>query len=460
MRDAHNSSDPTVLDTGILYRGTFNVQISHIGTSGSASWTGGTLLSELWTVPSGVTSIRIHCYGGGGRIGFAMGSGGGGGYFRGDHPVTPGQQLTIDVEHPGVGPRVSYINGSVVWRCEGGSNPEGSGTSGAITVNDNNFTNVVTYTGGNAGKPDYDDPNLVGLGGGGGGAGPNGNGGNGSDANGNTGGAGGTSGGGLAGAGGTGANKGEDGGNGSNFGGGAGGGVNGTAEGGQAHVLIEYISWTPISTWEPSGDTANRQMAHDLGVTRGNVYSDGSDFLFKGNYVHPNIVVNKINGFSVSNGKLYYAGSPSSFTTGSPLVPGTISRDSLEILAQENIANLTGAIANDEIIVELDGEGTAGGGGGPPFGLSSDACTFWAEDQFVNQPLTWSNTNNGWSSSPDPSAGVILTAPASLPGIWNMFIDGSGFFTSDSPWDGTGTSPTFGGPSGYQCNMGPCLAIN
>lgn len=104
----------------------------------------------------------------------------------------------------------------------------------------------------------------------------------------------------------------------------------------------------------PEDDDVYRLEAHELGDDRGAEYADGSDFLYLGNYIHPLYTVVSINGFELTSGCLYYAGSPDSFA--SPPTPGVIDRHSLEIMAEENIAALTGAVADDELTVIIQWE--------------------------------------------------------------------------------------------------------
>ena len=337
-----------------LIQGTFNVQITGVATgdAGSQTWTGGSIGDLSWFVPTGVTRIKIECYGGGGNVDFPYEPGGGGGYAKAMRNVTEGDEIIIECYHPGTGPRVH--DPDFTWAIEGGGNIGPFGSTGMINIDDGNFEEVITYKGGDAGSPSAANPEEEALGGGGGGAGPDGDGMNGGDATGSTGGSGGASGGGLAGAGGKGADLGGDGDNGSDAGGGGGGGVSNSSTGGYAAVVISWgASIEPASTWTPPDDDTYRQSAHDAGVTGGNQYSNGSDFLFKGNYIHPGVTINKINGNSIG-GSLYYAGSPDSFTTGSPLEPGAITRDSLEILSSSDIASTLGVTGGETITVELD----------------------------------------------------------------------------------------------------------
>lgn len=348
MLTAHDTAEPTALSSG-LFDGTFNVQITEIAESQLWTAEAGNTVEDTFTVPAGVTEIQIECYGGGGNIDFPTNPGGGGGYARAKRAVTPGDEMTVEIFYPGTGPRV--YEPTFLWSIEGGGNTGPLGVSGSIAIDDFNFYDTVFHKGGDSGSPNAGDPTDNGIGGGGGGAGSISDGANGEDASGDIGGAGGAGGGGLAGAGGKGADKLGEGDPGTSTGGGGGGGMTGVVGGGAAII----ISWfTPASEWFPPSDDTYRQEAHDVGDARGNQESDGSNFLFRGNYIHPDVTVVTINDTSIPNGQLYYAGSNDSFTTGSPLEPGAISRHSLEILSSDDLAALLGVSEDDEVTVVLD----------------------------------------------------------------------------------------------------------
>lgn len=123
---------------------------------------------------------------------------------------------------------------------------------------------------------------------------------------------------------------------------------------GTFNILIDSVTSEDIEIddlqFVPLNDDLFRIMAHDVGVARGNLYADGSDFLYLGNYIHPLYRIISINGHDVTNGSLYYAGSPDS--TFSPLSP--IERHSFEILAEEDVETTTGAVEGQEIIVVVE----------------------------------------------------------------------------------------------------------
>lgn len=114
---------------------------------------------------------------------------------------------------------------------------------------------------------------------------------------------------------------------------------------GTFNVSITSVDGASASDWVPPDDNTYRQQAHDLGVARGNLYSNGSDFLSFGNYINPDVAVVTIQGFPVSNGQLYYAGSTDSFT---PSIQ-PIDRHSLETMAEDQISTSAGLICSNTI---------------------------------------------------------------------------------------------------------------
>ncbi len=145
--------------------------------------------SGTFTVPAGVTTLIVECWGAGGGGGSsrnnngnprAGGGGGGGGYSSSVLTVVPGTNYSIVVGTGGAG-GASNSNGSaggnttfngttVVALGGSGGNRGGNGAGGAGATSG---TGSVTYTGGNGAA----GVNNTGSGGGGGGAGSNGNGG-------------------------------------------------------------------------------------------------------------------------------------------------------------------------------------------------------------------------------------------------------------------------------------------
>jgi len=79
-------------------------------------------VSSTWTCPSGVTSVQVECWGGGGAGGSAMGTtsyrgsaggGAGGTYVRSTVSVTPGTVYTVTVGDGGIAPASTFVDGAV-----------------------------------------------------------------------------------------------------------------------------------------------------------------------------------------------------------------------------------------------------------------------------------------------------------------------------------------------------------
>ncbi|MFT3908399.1 MAG: Ig-like domain-containing protein [Ferruginibacter sp.] len=210
-----------------------------------------------FTVPAGVTSIRVEAWGGG--SGGSTGYGGGGaGAFAGNNnlAVTPGNYNVV-VGNGGTATNngnPSSFGGTLVVAA--GGNANNGGTVAAST-------GAIRFAGGNGG-------NSTGNGGAGGGgsAGAGGAGGNGGNTNNNTGGVGGAAGAAGAGTGGAVGGAGGNNGNGGSAGNvpGAGGGENGnggsgSGAGGKGRVIVYYFaaptvtSFTPTSACAGSGAT-------------------------------------------------------------------------------------------------------------------------------------------------------------------------------------------------------------
>jgi len=222
--------------------------------------------SGTFTVPAGITSIKVEAWGGGagGSTGYG---GGGGGAFAGSNTltVTAGATYTVTVGNGGAalndGTNSSF--GTLIVAAGGGTG--GAGNTGGTVAGS---TGAIRFAGGNGANGSSN-----GGGGGGGSAGAGGAGGNGTNTGGNTGGTGG-----LAGIAGTGT-AGAAGGNGGNSGNnpvgagnvpGGGGGENGnggpgSGAGGKGRVIVTYtpayqaqfISMsTGAATW-CAGETRN-----------------------------------------------------------------------------------------------------------------------------------------------------------------------------------------------------------
>ncbi len=143
------------------------------------SYTGG---MQTYTVPAGVTSIRIETWGAQG----SGGNGGNGGYARGDMAVTPGQVLNVYV-----GGQTGYNGGGLGHAA---INRNGGGASD-VRVSPYALANRVIVAGGGGGGGNTDVGIRNGGGGGTGTVGPNYAGGGGGDGYGGNGGPGGNTGG-------------------------------------------------------------------------------------------------------------------------------------------------------------------------------------------------------------------------------------------------------------------------
>jgi hypothetical protein len=147
-----------------------------------------------WTVPAGVTSIKVEVWGaggGGGTGGGAGGGGGGGAYNVATFPVTPGHTFTITV---GTGGSSGNAGGATsVTGVDGSVSANGGGAGGNASFDFGSFS----WINGGAGSAATGNHNGGAGGassgngaGGGGGAGNNGDGTNGSNTSNGTGGAG------------------------------------------------------------------------------------------------------------------------------------------------------------------------------------------------------------------------------------------------------------------------------
>jgi hypothetical protein len=214
-----------------------------------------------WTVPCGVTSITVECWGagggGGGANGTTAGGGGGGAYSSKTHSVSPGQVISIYIGNGGTGGN-GLNNGNPgqdTWflsnttQLAKGGNPGLANITGGLGGSFDDSIGDLKRRGGNGADGLV---TAISSGGGGGAAGPTLNGG---DAVGVNGGVGNT---GIAGNPGTGANgvTGSNGNSGSNYGGGGAGArrTNGSRNGGagrQGVIRITYsISNQPIPYYD------------------------------------------------------------------------------------------------------------------------------------------------------------------------------------------------------------------
>lgn len=225
----------------------FSVMVSAGGQGQQVFNTSGT-----FTVPAGVTSVTVECWGAGGggstrTSGGRGGGGGGGAYATSIFPVTPGNyNITVGTGGSGstAGGNTSFGTNLVVAAGgnSGVNNSATAGSGGNIAAS----TGTIRYEGGNGA-----DGGALWSGGGGGGAGSTGAGGNASGATAGTG----TS---LNGGnGGTGINTNANGNPGSSYGGGGGGArrTSGTQIGGAGSDGYLVVSWTtPVFYSQGSGN--------------------------------------------------------------------------------------------------------------------------------------------------------------------------------------------------------------
>lgn len=215
----------------------------------------GTTIFSTFTVPCGVTSITVECWGGGGGGGGkgnpdgSGGGGGGGAYARSTFAVTPGQVFYWEAGNGGSGGsgnQTGMTGGASLFRVNpaGAIQVQAAGGAGGITGGAGGAggtvaasTGTVRFAGGNGAASN----GTTNSGGGGGGAGTTGAGGNAAGA---TAGAAGAGGGGI---GGTGRTTGGNGNNGANRSGGGSGGLrtSGNNDGGNGMPGRIVITYTP-----------------------------------------------------------------------------------------------------------------------------------------------------------------------------------------------------------------------
>lgn len=124
-------------------------------------------VSTTWTVPSGISEVEVHCWGGGGNGGFSYNpsgsyvggaGGGGGGYVTHTYPVTAGQVLSIVVGGQGATSSVSCPSQSPISpiSATGGASASfsspGAGGSGSATIAPGvDISRTLTASGGSGG---------------------------------------------------------------------------------------------------------------------------------------------------------------------------------------------------------------------------------------------------------------------------------------------------------------------
>lgn len=111
---------------------------SSFDCTNTALTTGGNNCSASWTVPAGVTTILVECWGGGGGGG-SMTGGGGGGYIVARLNVTPGATLSLTI---GAGGNYSFSGGTAI-------------TGGTTTASISGITLTANGGVGGAGDPPH-----------------------------------------------------------------------------------------------------------------------------------------------------------------------------------------------------------------------------------------------------------------------------------------------------------------
>ena len=132
---------------GTAYGNTLTVTAGSYNTA-TFSYTGS---QQTWTVPSGVTSVILECWGaqGGGNLtGYGLG-----GYARGSLAVTPGQTLYVYVgQQPTVDVTYSvYHAGGWNGGGQGWSNGQSGGGASDVRVNGSGLGNRIIVAGGGGG---------------------------------------------------------------------------------------------------------------------------------------------------------------------------------------------------------------------------------------------------------------------------------------------------------------------
>ena len=169
-------------------------QVLTATSNSAASWSSPTTREKVWnfytsntvyTVPNGVTSIRVYAFGGGSHQSGSAGGGGGGGCAYGDIAVTPGSNVYANVFFTSFtgSANVDYGGVNMLTGKQGAYAGGNSGAAGGAATKHASVTNGGTYTGGSGGT----SVNGTSMPGGGGAGSPLGNGGNGGDGNGGSG---------------------------------------------------------------------------------------------------------------------------------------------------------------------------------------------------------------------------------------------------------------------------------
>jgi hypothetical protein len=83
----------------------------------------------------------------------------------------------------------------------------------------------------------------------------------------------------------------------------------------------------------PPNDLYYSIAAHQTGIMQDRKIFNGADFLYNGNYVHPNLHVVNIGQHQIKEGRIYYPGMPWDLK----LILASSNRDWLEILSKTNL---------------------------------------------------------------------------------------------------------------------------
>ena len=105
-----------------------------------------------WTVPAGVTSVKIELWGGGGGGGYVYGGGAGAYVSTSSVPVTPGSTITYTIAGGGPGGATTAVAGGTGYRNggagPGSSNRSGSGGGGSSDVTNGTWIYIASGGGG------------------------------------------------------------------------------------------------------------------------------------------------------------------------------------------------------------------------------------------------------------------------------------------------------------------------
>ena len=125
----------TVQKAFVKNAGVWKQFFSNFGNKVTCNFTGS---AQTFTVPAGVTALRIKAWGAGGGGPFLSGQGGAGGFVRADVVVTPGPVITINVGQGGIYADQSttpWADGSpAAWVGAGGGGASSSATGSGFYI--------------------------------------------------------------------------------------------------------------------------------------------------------------------------------------------------------------------------------------------------------------------------------------------------------------------------------------